>query len=680
MVNKANLEVSAERVTDKELQQRFNDINKEIQQIWWVNEKDDEIKIVQWSLNWQFAEFLLRPEYRQPLLSLIDVVKKLKSDWSNLWSKAWKGLDDLATFLDDIDDENEMKDDFDEFMDRLNKKPKSLSKMKSCEIRRLNLYLWMNKDAAKQTYIKMKDDILSKWIIKVDENEKKDQDIMFFTSVWNTLNANYSHHPDFIENDYKIKIDDLSETADSLKGILGDNWDGKSESINLPDVENSIVDREALLAEIREKNNKRIRNNEEKIGAITIEITEDDLTDFTQKEWKLKYKWEEISDDQIWDLFKGRVEEIAGDWTSFVNDDEKNNMIITHKDTILGRIKTGILAGATEEQPEEQEPAQESVVDNNKYYEIGNDDINNIIKIKDQALKERIVKDPKFCESLDSETIKFDINEVKKYLETLKEKKRSELKSNKLDKETWIIAVQIALMSLKEKDDNKEFDVKYIDWILWPETMKWVTGFQKKYDLKFKNGRLDENGQPDGLPGKFTISKIVDVLWEWTSGNWWDNWGWKEGNGGGELEEDDGNGGTVTENPKIKDKINSFNVSDPVLDLSELTSLSEKEADQIVNWIKTKLDGNTLQKPFLLNLNWLETLEEKVAQKLSEMDWWISLDGILNEIDFSNCDDVINKLKVLAPDDKKVTILAPSQDIRDKLKDKWVNKVDVKQQ
>jgi hypothetical protein len=37
-------------------------------------------------------------------------------------------------------------------------------------------------------------------------------------------------------------------------------------------------------------------------------------------------------------------------------------------------------------------------------------------------------------------------------------------------------------------------------------------------------------------------------------------------------------------------------------------------------------------------------------------------------------------LKVLAPDDKKVTILAPSQDIRDKLKDKWVNKVDVKQQ
>jgi hypothetical protein len=46
------------------------------------------------------------------------------------------------------------------------------------------------------------------------------------------------------------------------------------------------------------------------------------------------------------------------------------------------------------------------------------------------------------------------------------------------------------------------------------------------------------------------------------------------------------------------------------------------------------------------------------------------LDGILNEIDFSNCDDVINKLKVLAPDDKKVTILAPSQDIRDKLKDK----------
>ena len=150
MANKENLTVSAERASDTELQQRFDDINRGIQAVW-----KDKIEIPEWTLNWQFAEYLLRPENKNALEALKKDVDKLRKDWKPLWSKAWKGLDNLATFLDDIENQDRMKKDYDEFMKKI-KTPKKLNTMKSWEIRRLNIYLWSHEDDAYRAYEAMK--------------------------------------------------------------------------------------------------------------------------------------------------------------------------------------------------------------------------------------------------------------------------------------------------------------------------------------------------------------------------------------------------------------------------------------------------------------------------------------------------------------------------------------------
>ena len=63
----------------------------------------------------------------------------MKNDW-DLSSQAGPQLEALYKFFDDITNEKEMKEDYDEFMEKI-QEPKKLSTMKSREIRRLNLYL-----------------------------------------------------------------------------------------------------------------------------------------------------------------------------------------------------------------------------------------------------------------------------------------------------------------------------------------------------------------------------------------------------------------------------------------------------------------------------------------------------------------------------------------------------------
>lgn len=103
-------------------------------------------------------------------------------------------------------------------------------------------------------------------------------------------------------------------------------------------------------------------------------------------------------------------------------------------------------------------------------------------------------------------TLKMDI--VKKYLEMIKDKEWSDLKSS--NSATWIMAVQIALRSTQIWWNNHD---KYweivIDGILGPNTKEAVKKFQ------------EDNGlESDGLPGKNTLNKIYDILdWKVTIDN-----------------------------------------------------------------------------------------------------------------------------------------------------------------
>ena len=478
------------------LQNKFDNLKKELLEVWGPETSDDELKIADGELDWKFAEFLLSDESRLNLLKrYVDIIR----NDSNLNSKAWKAIDDLATFLDDIENQDRMKKDYDEFMRKI-QTPKKLNSMKSWEIRRLNIYLWSHEEDALAAYNAMKPIV---W--KYDENKMKSEDRRFFESVWNTLQSNYSGSDKFMEADYPA-IKWLQPTVASLKTVAGESWDGKNESINIPDAENSIVDKSKVKEKVEWINNQRIESNREKVKNITITV--DDLSKFTKKDWVLKYEWVEFTVDKMMELFWDKIKSEAGNWTEFVNDSERDSMVDECKGDIFTKLKDTILSQVQEEQDPTSEVPE--VITQTTDFLAPKDSF----KAK-QNLKDKI-KDLGFYDgNEEGDTVKFNITKVKEYLEGLTEKRWSELKGlGTEEKQLWVISVQIALNYLNSKDwDYKDkCDVQWLDGIRKWRTRKWVKGFQEKWNELHSDKRL----APDGAPGKETIKAILEALW-WTA-------------------------------------------------------------------------------------------------------------------------------------------------------------------
>ena len=102
------------------------------------------------------------------------------------------------------------------------------------------------------------------------------------------------------------------------------------------------------------------------------------------------------------------------------------------------------------------------------------------------------------------ENIKFNIVNVKKYLESIKDKSWSDLdvKSSELDKWVRTIAIQIAINYINQKNWWSANKIDWIDGLRGNQTWKWVKEFQVNYSLKIK----------DGLPWHETINKILELL------------------------------------------------------------------------------------------------------------------------------------------------------------------------
>lgn len=120
------------------------------------------------------------------------------------------------------------------------------------------------------------------------------------------------------------------------------------------------------------------------------------------------------------------------------------------------------------------------------------------------------------------ENIKFHIGNVKKYLESIKNKTWSDLdvKASWLEKWVRTIAIQIAINYINMKNWGATNNIDWIDGIRGNQTWKWVKEFQTTYGLKNK----------DGLPWHETITKILDILgsfWEdKQNDNLWENNQW----------------------------------------------------------------------------------------------------------------------------------------------------------
>ena len=631
----------------QDFQARFDKISEELKQVWNGDELKDKIEWVDKDmLNWPFAEYLLTHESQ--LTTLRTFVGTIKRD--GLSRKAWEAIDLLADFIDDIWNPERMEKDYQEFMRKI-ENPKKLNTMHTWEIRRLNLYLWMHEDKALEAYNKMKPTrghYEEKWM--------KSQDKEFFEGIWKTMESNYSNSDKFMENDYPA-VKWLQPTVASLKNFAGQNWDW-SDNINVPDAENSFVKKEKVIAKFKEVNQQRISANEEKVKNISIaDELNRERANFKKEDWVLKYNGEAFTMDTMVNtsIFRQAIDSKADDNTQFVWD-EKNNMVLQFKEQIYTN-SVSVLADLedTTTQQQNENPDNtgnpETQTESLSSLEVGKD----VVKIKDSKLKEAITKDPtKFCDSLEGDTIKFDMTAVKTYLEWLKDKPWKDFKSMKgVEKETWSIAVQIALTHLNKQESwkyNGKCDVTWIDGIRKWKTIAWVKWFQTEWNAQHS---WEKPLRVDGAPGQHTINAILWELW-WTQSSSTDST---------DTEWDDDTSTETTSNtPKsITDRIGEM--SDNILDLSDMTSLDKAGATEIANWLNGKTDVT-------VNLSWLTSLDGETAGELSNINWKINIDGILQGADFEDS-DFINTLTVLAPKSGNLVIETDS-DNYDNLKDKTV--------
>lgn len=114
--------------------------------------------------------------------------------------------------------------------------------------------------------------------------------------------------------------------------------------------------------------------------------------------------------------------------------------------------------------------------------------VTNQVKAELQALQQ----DPFYSKNQDTGQVDYNLTTVKDYLQTLQEMDRKALVSKK--SYARIMAVQIAL-------ESKGYDVGKVDGIFGAHTRQQVRAFQEANQLTV-----------DGLPGKETIAKLVELL------------------------------------------------------------------------------------------------------------------------------------------------------------------------
>jgi len=212
--------------------------------------------------------------------------------------------------------------------------------------------------------------------------------------------------------------------------------------------------------------------------------------------------------------------------------------------------------------------------------------------------------------------VEYDLDLVKKYLETKKDKQYSELKTQNTS--AWIMAVQIALSSVG-------YDVGKVDWILrnkWAKTSKTVAQI-----IKFQK---DNWLKPDWQPGSKTITKLLEKLWPTILQDGDIEKREKEEN----VDENKKENNDVANNVEQDEKIIS---KEKFEELRFKSELSDNEIKQVVDYankewwswlalriktIKNKNQLNELSKiKSALHLSEIHTITNEQLKSLSNVEW-----------------------------------------------------------
>ena len=225
--------------------------------------------------------------------------------------------------------------------------------------------------------------------------------------------------------------------------------------------------------------------------------------------------------------------------------------------------------------------------------------------------------------------VEYDLDLVKKYLETKKDKQYSELKSQNTS--AWIMAVQIALSSVG-------YDAGKIDWILknrWAKTSKTVDAIRRF--------QRDNELRPDGQPGSKTITKLLEKLWNINTQDW-DLEKKKKDEKSDEKKGEKKDENKVPVDNNIEETDNKEIITKTKFDeLCFKTELSDEEIKQVVayankewgSWlalrirtIKNKNQLNELSKiKSALHLNSINTITNDQLKSLSNVEW-LSLNSL----------------------------------------------------
>lgn len=219
--------------------------------------------------------------------------------------------------------------------------------------------------------------------------------------------------------------------------------------------------------------------------------------------------------------------------------------------------------------------------------------------------------------------VEYDLDLVKKYLETKKDKQYSELKSQNTS--AWIMAVQIALSSVG-------YDAGKVDWILknrWAKTSKTVDAIRRF--------QRDNELRPDGQPGSKTITKLLEKLWNINTQDW-DLEKKKKDEKSDEKKGEKKDENKVPVDNNIEEIDNKEIITKTKFDeLCFKTELSDEEIKQVVayankewgSWlalriktIKNKNQLNELSKiKSALHLSEIHTITDEQLKSLSNVEW-----------------------------------------------------------
>ena len=308
------------------------------------------------------------------------------------------------------------------------------------------------------------------------------------------------------------------------------------------------------------------------------------------------------------------------------------------------------------------------------------------------------VEDNFFYTKEDDGSISYNMDLVKRYLDSLKDKNWTELKGK--NTAAWIMAVQIALESMKDETWNAKYDVGMIDGFYGNKTREAVIKFQQDVWFTWED--------VDGRAWTKTIHKILEILW-WniTSANneekdkvkdWSEDWGNDRNDGGDSQQEDEDMIGNSND-PEITKKTPDF-ISDNITP-EEMQSYVEAIKTQCEDELKISdeeslglsFEGKNLL--FSLGWTWLQKVDyvattsygqaisntseylitEKVDVKTC-LKWWDSESDEYGNVDIEYVKNkIIREVKEKIVNKKKATRW--SQELVKKYKKDWLTLEDI---